>query len=87
MSLNTVRGVVLLLLLACAAASSNAQTLQQGPFKRLVIRGVTIIDGTGGPAYGPADVVVEADRITEIRIVGDPRAGINPAFPIDPSNT
>ena len=24
-----------------------------GPFKTLVIRGVTIIDGTGGPPFGP----------------------------------
>ena len=38
-----------LLLVVCGTARSGAQTLQQGPFKRLVIRGVWIVDGTGGP--------------------------------------
>ncbi|MCC7415915.1 MAG: amidohydrolase family protein [Acidobacteria bacterium] len=68
-----------MLIAALAAASSAAQTLQQGPFKRLVIRGAMIIDGSGGPTFGPADVVVENDRITDIQIVGDPRAGITAA--------
>jgi Amidohydrolase family len=44
----------------------------EGPYSRLVIRAVTIIDGTGAPAYGPADVVVEGNRITEIAVVGAP---------------
>ncbi len=69
-------GALLLLLLACAVARPEAQALQQGPFARLVIRGAMIINGTGGPTYGPADVVVENDRITEIRTVGDPISGI-----------
>ena len=30
----------------------------QGPFDRLVIRGVTVIDGTGSPPRGPMDVVI-----------------------------
>ena len=30
-----------------------------GPFKRLVLRGATIIDGTGAPPWGPVDVVIE----------------------------
>ncbi|GAA1749101.1 amidohydrolase family protein [Nonomuraea bangladeshensis] len=38
----------------------------QGPYRRLVLRGVTVIDGTGGPAYGPADVVIEKGRIDAI---------------------
>lgn len=59
-------------------AQTAPQPLQQGPYKRLVIRGVTIVDGTGGPPYGPADVVVEGDRITEIRVVGQPLGTINP---------
>lgn len=48
-----------------------------GPFDRLIIRGVTVIDGTGGPAYGPADVVIEGNRIAEIQTVG------YPGLPID----
>ncbi|HME07043.1 MAG TPA: hypothetical protein VKG25_08330, partial [Bryobacteraceae bacterium] len=41
-----------------------------GPFDRLVIRGVTVIDGTGAPARGPMDVVVERNRIADVRSVG-----------------
>lgn len=37
---------------------------------RLVLRGVTVIDGTGGPPYGPADVVIEGDRISAIVSAG-----------------
>lgn len=32
----------------------------QGPFKKMVIRGVTLtIDGTGGPPLSPMDIVIE----------------------------
>jgi hypothetical protein len=31
----------------------------EGPFERLVIRGATLIDGTGGPPRGPVDIVIE----------------------------
>jgi cytosine/adenosine deaminase-related metal-dependent hydrolase len=41
-----------------------------GPFGRLVIRNVTLIDGTGAPARGPYDIVVERDRIAQIVSVG-----------------
>ena len=43
-----------------------------GPFARLVIRGVTIIDGTGAPPAGPMDVVIEGNRIASIRPAGTP---------------
>ena len=43
-----------------------------GPFDRMVIRGITMIDGTGAPPRGPVDVVVEKNRIAEIRSVGTP---------------
>lgn len=43
-----------------------------GPYQRLVIRGATIIDGTGAPPRGPVDIVVEGNTITEIRSVGFP---------------
>ncbi len=49
-----------------------------GQYERLVLRGGFIIDGTGAPAYGPADVVIENDRISEIRVVGTPGRPINP---------
>ena len=48
-----------------------------GPFERLVLRGGTLIDGTGAPPIGPVDIVVENDRIVEIRTVGYPGVPIN----------
>ncbi|MBE1537110.1 N-acyl-D-amino-acid deacylase family protein [Actinomadura algeriensis] len=36
----------------------------------LLLRGATLVDGTGGPAR-PADVAVEADRITAVRDPGE----------------
>jgi imidazolonepropionase-like amidohydrolase len=43
-----------------------------GPFTRMVIRGVTVIDGTGAPPAGPMDVVIEGNRIAAIRSAGTP---------------
>lgn len=48
-----------------------------GPFERLIIRGVHLIDGTGAPATGPVDIVVEGNRITQISTVGYPGLPIN----------
>jgi len=44
----------------------------QGPFKKLVIRSVTLIDGTGGPPLSPMDIVIEGNRITQVRQAGWP---------------
>jgi predicted amidohydrolase len=52
--------------------------LTVGQYERLVLRGGYIIDGTGAPAYGPADVVIENDRITQIKVVGTPGQPIDP---------
>lgn len=51
-----------------------------GPYKRLVIRGATMIDGTGSPPIGPVDIVVEGNRIASITSVGNPGLAINPAY-------
>jgi len=48
-----------------------------GPFDRLIIRGVTVIDGTGGPPRGPVDIIVEGNRIASIRGIGTPGVPIN----------
>ncbi|MBK7223111.1 MAG: amidohydrolase family protein [Saprospiraceae bacterium] len=48
----------------------------KGPFKRLIIRGVTLINSTGAPPYGPVDIVVEGNKITEIKSVGYPGVAI-----------
>lgn len=51
----------------------------EGPFDRLVIRGVTVIDGTGAQPRGPMDVVVEKNRIVEVRNVGVPHVPVSPS--------
>lgn len=48
----------------------------EGPFERLIIRGAIIIDGTGAPPAGPADIVIEGNKIVEIRQVGVPMVPI-----------
>jgi imidazolonepropionase-like amidohydrolase len=49
-----------------------------GPFPRLIIRGVTVIDGSGAPPFGPADIVIENNRITQVIPVGYPKVPIDP---------
>jgi hypothetical protein len=48
-----------------------------GPHERLILRGGIYIDGAGSPPLGPVDIVVENDRIVEIRSVGFPMAPID----------
>ena len=43
-----------------------------GPFRKMVIRGVTLIDGSGAPPRGPVDIVIENNVITDIRNAGTP---------------
>ena len=43
-----------------------------GPFKRLVVRNVMVIDGTGAPPIGPMNVIVEGNRILQIQGAGTP---------------
>lgn len=71
-------------LFSCFTLSSSAQikeaperTMGEGPFDRLIIRGVMLVDGTGSPPMGPFDVVVEGNKIASIQSVG------YPGLPID----
>ncbi|HRK22856.1 MAG TPA: hypothetical protein PLX06_13655, partial [Fimbriimonadaceae bacterium] len=74
-----------------AAGLSLAQTLRPaparkpgeglGPFKTMVIRGATLIDGTGAPPEGPVDIVIENNRIASIRGAGTPGVPIRPNRP------
>ena len=50
-----------------------------GPFQRLIIRGATLIDGTGAPPRGPVDIVIENNRIASIVSVGVPHVPIDSA--------
>jgi hypothetical protein len=49
----------------------------EGPFARLILRGATVIDGTGAPPIGPVDIVIENNRIVRVESVGQP-GGIDP---------
>ncbi|MDT8319732.1 MAG: amidohydrolase family protein [Xanthomonadales bacterium] len=44
----------------------------EGPFERLVLRGVTVINGEGAPPFGPVDVVIESNRIVAVESAGFP---------------
>jgi hypothetical protein len=50
----------------------------KGPFARVILRGATLIDGTGSPPVGPVDIVVERNRIALIKGVGYPGVAIDP---------
>ncbi|MFL6248119.1 MAG: amidohydrolase family protein [Thermoanaerobaculia bacterium] len=81
--------VALFLLLASIAAAQEPEPRQpyapdrradegEGPFRRMIIRGVTVVDGSGAPPIGPMDVVIEGNRIKEVRSVGFPKVPIDP---------
>ncbi len=57
----------------------DAPIIQEGngPHSQLIIRGVTIINSTGAPPIGPADIIIEQDRIVDIKIVGYPGVEID----------
>ena len=50
----------------------RAPGVGEGPFERLILRGAIVIDGTGAPPQGPMDIVIEGNRIVEVRSVGAP---------------
>src|SRR5487761_2051235 len=56
------------LLLLLTAAVSFAQTnVQSGKkYPRIVIRGAMVVDGSGTPASGPKDIVIENNMIAEV---------------------
>jgi imidazolonepropionase-like amidohydrolase len=51
----------------------------EGPFQCLILRGATLIDGTGAPPIGPVDIVIENNKIASIKSVGFPGLAIDPA--------
>lgn len=79
-------GLGTLLILSTVAFSQNGEKSitkapprgeGEGPFEGLILRGGTLIDGTGAPPVGPVDIVIKGNRITQIKSVG------NPGLPID----
>ena len=45
----------------------------EGPFDRLLIRGATVIEGSGAPPAGPVDILVEGNRIAALYPGGAPQ--------------
>ncbi len=70
--------LILSLFIVSATTTLMGQTPGDGPFEQLIIRGATLINGNGSPPQGPVDVVVENNRITEVRSVGYPGVAIDP---------
>jgi len=75
-------GFAMLVLASQAQAQMEPTTPRRadegdGPYDRLILRGATVIDGTGAPPIGPVDIVIEGDRIAEIRNVGFPGVPID----------
>ena len=67
---------VFLALLAAAAVPAGAQQMErvpdrpagegEGPYPTLLIKGATMIDGSGAPPEGPVDILVTGNRISRI---------------------
>ena len=66
MTLRCAMMMVLLSLMSSASLTAQSDSVG-GPYDRLVIRGATVIDGTGSPPVGPMDVVIEGGTIVELR--------------------
>lgn len=59
-------------------ADAPVRTRGEGPYERLVLRGATLIDGTGAPPIGPMDIVIEGNQIVRVVSVGYPKLPISP---------
>jgi imidazolonepropionase-like amidohydrolase len=60
----------------CAPDAAPERQRGEGPFERLILRGVIVVNGEGAPPIGPMDVVIEGDRIASIHNVGFPGVAI-----------
>jgi hypothetical protein len=66
----------LLILLVCSTSAQIQKAPErkegEGPWTQLILRGATLVNGTGAPPVGPVDIVIEQNRIISIRNVGYP---------------
>jgi imidazolonepropionase-like amidohydrolase len=78
-TLSVVGLCLFLLSLPVFSAPDSAPDRQrgEGPFERLILRGVIVVNGEGAPPIGPMDVVIEGDRIASIHNVGFPGVPIS----------
>ena len=79
-------GAIVAVFVATTAAAQGGRQVEpapprgsqgDGPFQRLILRGAVVIDGTGAPPAGPKDIVIENNRIVEIKSVGSPGVAID----------
>ena len=64
--LFVVAGLALLAPVGSVLGQNASDDARAGPFDRLVIQNAMVIPGHGGPAYGPADIIIEGGTITQI---------------------
>jgi imidazolonepropionase-like amidohydrolase len=69
--------IYLLSLVLISTSLFSQESLSEGPFSQLIIRGVTLINGNGAPPRGPIDIVVENNKIVDISVVGYPGVKID----------
>lgn len=69
---NLIILITLILSLNAVAQPPSAPDRQrgEGPFERLILRGVMVVNGEGAPPTGPADVLIEGRLISQIRNLG-----------------
>jgi Amidohydrolase family len=61
------------------AQIEKAPSRAEGEYaNRTIIRGVTLINSTGAPPVGPVDIVIEKNKIAQIKQVGYPGVPIEP---------
>ena len=59
---------MVILLGTVSALQAQSRGVEHGQrYDRLVIRNVVVIDGKGTPARGPMDIVIEGNKIAEVR--------------------
>ena len=69
---NLIKILVILLSFNAFSAPESIPDRQrgEGPFDRLILHGVIIVNGEGAPPIGPMDMLIEGNRIAEIRSLG-----------------
>ena len=54
--------ISILLISVLYSAANKQESHRKGPYNRLVIANAMVIPGHGGPAYGPADIIISLSR-------------------------
>lgn len=71
---------------ARSAQAGGAAAEQAGPYHTLLVRNVTVIDGSGAPAFGPVNIVIRdnaIDRVEPVDAINRGRGVAGPAVQPD----